>query len=206
MLDIGWSELFVIGVVALIVVGPKDLPVMFRTLGRFTAKARSMGREFQRAMDKAADDSGMKGVAKDLRAVTSPSALGIDALQNAASRFEKWDPLKPTPKPAVTAASAAVDPVATDPVPSIMAKPAEGSETAALAAKRAADQAALLQRFAKPEAPAAPAAKRAPRKTAVSAPAAPAKPAAKPRKTNVEVAAAEPAAKPKTPRTKKSSA
>ena len=54
MLDIGWSELLVIGVVALIVVGPKDLPVMFRTLGRFTAKARSMAREFQRAMDDAA--------------------------------------------------------------------------------------------------------------------------------------------------------
>ena len=40
MLDIGWSELVLIGVVALIFVGPKDLPRMFHALGRFTAKAR----------------------------------------------------------------------------------------------------------------------------------------------------------------------
>ena len=42
MFDIGWTELLVIGVVALIVIGPKDLPGMFRTLGRVTAKARGM--------------------------------------------------------------------------------------------------------------------------------------------------------------------
>lgn len=123
MLDIGWSELMVIGVVALIVVGPKDLPVMFRTLGRFTAKARSMAREFQRAMDKAADDSGVKAVAKDLKAVTSPASLGIDALQNAASRFEKWDPLKPAAKPATSAAGAAKP--ADLPVPADIAKPVD---------------------------------------------------------------------------------
>ena len=42
MFDIGWTELLLIGIVALIVVGPKDLPVMFHTLGRFTAKARGI--------------------------------------------------------------------------------------------------------------------------------------------------------------------
>ena len=44
MLDLGWSELLVIGIVALIVVGPKDLPVLFRNLGRFMGKARGMAR------------------------------------------------------------------------------------------------------------------------------------------------------------------
>ena len=53
MFDIGWSELLLIGVVALIVVGPKDLPRMFRTLGQFTARARHMARDFQRAMEDA---------------------------------------------------------------------------------------------------------------------------------------------------------
>jgi sec-independent protein translocase protein TatB len=66
MFDIGWTELMVIGVVALVVIGPKDLPDMFRTMGRFTAKARSMARYFQRAMEAAADDAGVTDVAKDL--------------------------------------------------------------------------------------------------------------------------------------------
>ena len=46
MLDVGWSELLVIGVVALIVVGPKDLPILFRRMGEFTGRMRSMAREF----------------------------------------------------------------------------------------------------------------------------------------------------------------
>ena len=56
MLDIGWSELVLIGVVALIFVGPKDLPRMFHALGRFTAKARGMDpddttRQYARLVD-----------------------------------------------------------------------------------------------------------------------------------------------------------
>ena len=43
MFDIGWSELLLIGIVALIVVGPKELPGLFRTVGRFMGKARGMG-------------------------------------------------------------------------------------------------------------------------------------------------------------------
>jgi sec-independent protein translocase protein TatB len=97
MFDIGWSEMMVVGVVALIVIGPKDLPEVFRTLGRFTAKARAMAREFQRAMESAADEAGIKDVADDLRKATSPSNLGLDAVKNAASKFEAWDPMKPGP-------------------------------------------------------------------------------------------------------------
>ena len=97
MLDIGWSELLVIGVVALVVVGPKELPVMFRTLGRFTAKARSMSREFTKAMEAAAKESGVGDAVKDLKSVTSARSMGLDAIENAASRFEIWDPLKKAP-------------------------------------------------------------------------------------------------------------
>lgn len=99
MFDIGFGELLLIGIVSLIVVGPKDLPGMFRTLGRFTAKARAMGREFQRAMDDAARETGVKEAADDLRAMTSKKNLGLDALDKAAAKFEKWEPTKPA-KPA----------------------------------------------------------------------------------------------------------
>lgn len=98
MLDIGMTELLLIGIVALIVVGPKDLPGMFRTLGRFTAKARALGREFTRAMNDAADQSGMKDAADGLKAAANPKKFGMDKLTEAASNFEKWDPMKPSGK------------------------------------------------------------------------------------------------------------
>jgi sec-independent protein translocase protein TatB len=47
MFDIGWSELLVIGIVALIVIGPKELPGALRTLGMWMAKIRRMAAEFQ---------------------------------------------------------------------------------------------------------------------------------------------------------------
>lgn len=51
MFDIAWSELGVIAVVALVVIGPKDLPKVLRTVGQWTSKARAMAREFQSGID-----------------------------------------------------------------------------------------------------------------------------------------------------------
>lgn len=161
-MEIGWTELLVIGVVALIVIGPKDLPEMFRTLGRFTAKARSMAREFSRAMEQAAKETGVDEVARDLKAVSSPRSMGLEAVKNAADKFEKWDPLKnaatptspmpvrttppaPPPMPAPTAAAATdlsdvlppVTPAAAAAVAAPAATATVGPATAALAEKQA---------------------------------------------------------------------
>ncbi len=151
MFDIGFGELLLIGIVSLIVVGPKDLPGMFRTLGRFTAKARAMGREFQRAMDDAARETGVKDAADDLRAMTSKKNLGLDALDKAAAKFEKWEPTKPA-KPATTP---------------------KGPATQALAEKKAretADRLAKLADTARAEAEAVTAAGTAAPKTSGTAP------------------------------------
>lgn len=135
MFDIGWTELMVIGIVALIVIGPKDLPEMFRTLGRFTAKAKGMAREFSRAMDQAADEAGVKDVAADLRKATSAKSMGLDAVKDAATKFEKWDPMKSSnvskPKP---------DPAAPKPEAPKPAAP-KGPATQALAEAQAAKRA-----------------------------------------------------------------
>lgn len=138
MFDIGWSELMLIGIVALIVVGPKDLPGMFRTLGRFTAKARSMGREFQRAMDDAARESGVSDTAKDLKAMTSKKSLGLDALDKAASSFEKWQPNKPSTTPKGPATQALADKKAAEAVERKVAAKAAPKATAASAAPESA--------------------------------------------------------------------
>ncbi len=91
MFDLGWTELLLIGIVALIVVGPKDLPVMFRTLGRYTARLRAMARDFTRAMEEAADESGVRDVASDFYKAADPKSLGLDTLKNAVD-FDEIDP------------------------------------------------------------------------------------------------------------------
>ena len=60
MFGLGWAEIMVVGVVALIVIGPKELPVVFRKVGQFIGKAKAMAREFTTAMNDAADESGLK--------------------------------------------------------------------------------------------------------------------------------------------------
>ncbi|WP_081973237.1 Sec-independent protein translocase protein TatB [Paracoccus sanguinis] len=127
MLDVGWTELLLIGVVALIVIGPKDLPVMFHSLGRITARARGMAREFSSAMEDAAKASGIHEATReisDLKKMASPRGLGLDALTRAADKFEKWDPLEPVRD----ATSAVPDPSAPPP-----AAPAATSTAATLA-------------------------------------------------------------------------
>src|SRR5437763_5441802 len=51
LFDIGWSELLLIGVVALIFIGPKDLPRALRIAGYWVGKARTLSREFQSSVD-----------------------------------------------------------------------------------------------------------------------------------------------------------
>lgn len=97
MFDFGWGELLLIGIVALIVVGD-DFPTMFRTMGRFTGKIRRMAREFQRAMEDAADEAGVKEATNAFKDAANPRKMGLDRLNEAADRFDKWDPTKPTPK------------------------------------------------------------------------------------------------------------
>jgi sec-independent protein translocase protein TatB len=124
--DLGWSELMVIGVVALIVVGPKDLPVLFRNVGRFVGKARGMAREFSRAMDAAADEAGVKDIDRSLKAAVNPRSLGLEALRDAAGLKEP---------PAMPGRAAAA------PATAALTSVKPGGETEALVKKRAADQA-----------------------------------------------------------------
>jgi len=74
MFDIGWGELVVIGIVALIAIGPKELPTVLRTLGQYMAKIRRMAGEFQSQFQEAmreAELSELKKQAEDLKSSVS---------------------------------------------------------------------------------------------------------------------------------------
>ena len=66
MFDLGATELLVTGIVAIIVVGPKELPKMLRAFGQFVSKMRGMAREFQHMFEDAARDTGMDDIAKSV--------------------------------------------------------------------------------------------------------------------------------------------
>ena len=98
MFDLGFAELLVIGIVALIVVGPKDLPVMFRNVGRFVGRMRGMAREFSTAMNDAAEESGMRDIQKTLNAATNPMKAATDEVTKATSSLMDIDPDSETGK------------------------------------------------------------------------------------------------------------
>jgi sec-independent protein translocase protein TatB len=74
MFDIGWGELVVIGIVALIAIGPKELPTVLRTLGQYMTKIRRMAAEFQGQFQEAmreAEMAELKKQAEDLKSSVS---------------------------------------------------------------------------------------------------------------------------------------
>src|SRR3954454_14668505 len=82
MFDIGWSELVVIAVVALIAIGPKELPAVLRTVGQYMRKIRSMASEFQGQFQEAMREAEMADLKKH-----------VDEMSDAAKGFTDFDPL-----------------------------------------------------------------------------------------------------------------
>lgn len=66
MLDIGWWELVLLAVLAVIVVGPKDLPRMMVTAGRYVARLRAMAAEFQRGFEDVARQTELEDLKKEI--------------------------------------------------------------------------------------------------------------------------------------------
>ena len=80
MFDIGWSELLVIGVVALIAIGPKELPAVLRTVGQYMGKIRRMASEFQGQFQEALREAEMADMKKE-----------FDEMSEAASDLTNFD-------------------------------------------------------------------------------------------------------------------
>ncbi len=84
MFDIGWTELLFLAVLAILVVGPKDLPRMMRTIGQYTAKIRGAAREFQRSFDEMARESELDELRKQIAEVkaNNPVTQVKDAIKH----------------------------------------------------------------------------------------------------------------------------
>ncbi len=70
MFDIGWQEIFIIAVLAIIVVGPKELPQTLRTVTKWIRKGRALAREFQNGLNEMVEESGLDEVKKNIESAT----------------------------------------------------------------------------------------------------------------------------------------
>ena len=75
MLDIGWSELLIIAVVAILVVGPKDLPRMLRQLGNYVGKVKRTANEFKSQFDEAIKDSDLDEIKSSVDEITGSNPI-----------------------------------------------------------------------------------------------------------------------------------
>ncbi len=108
MFDFAWSELMVIGAVALVVIGPKDLPKALKTAGMIVRRARGMAREFQNSIDDMIREAELDDVRKS---VQDAARFDLD------KQIQKTIEPEPPPKPPLIAEPAAAKPEAGEPPP-----------------------------------------------------------------------------------------
>src|SRR6516225_10852808 len=90
MFDFSWGELLLIGIVALIAIGPKELPGVLRTLGQWTAKLRRMASEFQNQFHEAMREAELSDLKKEVDEMTSQakSYANFDPVADVRREFE----------------------------------------------------------------------------------------------------------------------
>jgi len=136
MFEIGWSELLLIGIVALIAIGPKELPTVLRTLGQWMSKLRRMASEFQSQFQEAMREAEMADLKKQ-----------VDEMTSQAQSYANFDPVSEVRRELESTQQqiegAMVNPAgAATPSPPVAAEPSTSPADAALPAAPATDAAA----------------------------------------------------------------
>jgi sec-independent protein translocase protein TatB len=143
MFDIGWSELLLIGIVALIAIGPKELPGALRTLGQWMGKVRRMASEFQSQFHEAMREAELADLKKE-----------VDEMATKAQSYAHFDPIEDIRKDIENAAS---PPSALDTPPTETSAPPATTEATSATTTSATTTSATPQPPASEPAPAAPA-------------------------------------------------
>jgi sec-independent protein translocase protein TatB len=73
--SLGFNEIIILGILALVVVGPKDLPLLFRKLGKWTAKLRGMAQEFRTGFDELARQAELDELKREVEALRRTTSL-----------------------------------------------------------------------------------------------------------------------------------
>lgn len=101
MFEIGWTELVVIAVVAVLVVGPKDLPRMLRTFGQLVGKARRMASDFQHqfndALKEAERQAEMDDLRKQVESLKTAATVAVDPMKAVRDEIAKLGPTATAP-------------------------------------------------------------------------------------------------------------
>lgn len=119
MLDVGWSELLVIGIVALVVVGPKELPALLRTIGRYVGIVKRQAAEFRSQFDEAIRESELDQLRKDVEQLKSDTE---STLRDAERSFSSE----------INSAQREIEAAASDPAAAVEALPGPSGEQAAV--------------------------------------------------------------------------
>jgi sec-independent protein translocase protein TatB len=134
MFDIGWSELLLIGIVALIVIGPKELPTVLRTLGQWMAKLRRMATEFQNQFQEALREAEVADLKKHVDDITATAKgyANFDPVSEVRREFESTQHQieNAMAQPPTASPSGAGEHTASTAEPSVPAAPAPPAQAA----------------------------------------------------------------------------
>jgi sec-independent protein translocase protein TatB len=120
MFDISWGELVLIGMVALIVIGPKELPTVLRTAGQWMTKIRRMASEFQGQFQEAMREAEFADLKKQVESIADPTKA-----------FDEYNPLETARKEVESAFDEKnLTPSAADPLAAADAPPSPPAEAA----------------------------------------------------------------------------
>jgi len=122
MFGIEWSELAVIAVVALVVIGPKDLPRALRTLGIWVRRARSISREFQSSVEQMIREAELDEVRREIEQA-SKTSLQHELEKTIDPKGELADALRPPAMPSLTEPPKSAAPTTPSASPAAAAEP-----------------------------------------------------------------------------------
>jgi sec-independent protein translocase protein TatB len=125
MFDIGWSELLVIGIVTLIVIGPKELPGTLRMVGQWMTKVRRMASEFQNQFQDAIREAELAELKKEVdeMAAKASSYTQFDPIAEVSRDIEKSVGELPSLDTPLASASALTPPAVSEPATAALATP-----------------------------------------------------------------------------------